>query len=159
MHEASAGRAKPMYPALRALLPSVPEKCSRCVLDSAGNVLDFLWIVLKILKMISRWSWLRPALLGCDLFAEPIANARHRENKLWALGDWLDFLTQLRHVDMQAVHSFVCLGSPDRLQQHLPCEQLATMRDESLEQVVLGGRELDLSSLDQHLSFCEIYGE
>ncbi len=48
------------------------------------------------------------------------------------------------------------LGSPDFFEQHLPCQQLTTVRDQDFEHVVLGWCQADLLPIDEHAPRGEI---
>src|SRR5712692_5701202 len=96
---------------------------------------------------------------GFDLVSETVANAGDGEDETWPLEERFDFLAQLSHIDVEAVRPGMRLVSPDLFQQHLPRENLAAVCNEDLEQVVLGGRQGDIPSLDPHTPLGEINGE
>ena len=79
--------------------------------------------------------------LGFCFVIEAVTDARNGQDQLWSFGDGLDFLTQLCHVHVQAMRPGMRFISPDRLQQHLSCENLATIGNEGFEQTVFGGSQ------------------
>lgn len=84
------------------------------------------------------------------LVAKTIANAGNRHDETGFLRDRFDFPAQLGHIHVQAVCPGMRLGSPDQVQQHLPCQYFATVRDENFEQVIFGGRQLHLLPIELH---------
>src|SRR5215472_13687449 len=121
-----------------------------CVLDSSQFVLDVLWMCTNLLKGCSRFLYY-PVPLNCFcLIDETVTNAGYSEDQSRVLWVRFDFLAQLCHVDVQAVCPVMRLLSPDIFEELLPCENLATMGDEDLEQVILCGCQRDLSPVDLH---------
>src|SRR5215467_4477817 len=130
-----------------------------CVLDIVINVLDVLWMSTKLLKMFSRLLYCFLALLCCYFIVETIAHARDGQDKLRTCEDRFDFLAQLRDIDMQAMSPDLRLGPPDLTQQHLACENLATVGDEDLEEIVFGGCQGDLLTVNMNGTHGKIDGE
>src|SRR6266849_781407 len=130
-----------------------------CVLDILMTLQDVLWMSTNLLKMCSKSLYRSVALLRCCLLGEAVADAGDGQDKTWSLEDRLDFLAQLRHIDMEAMCFGMCIGPPNLFQQHLARENLAAVGDEDLEQVVFGGRQGDLPPINLHPPPCEIDGE
>src|SRR5260221_1519080 len=119
------------------------------------SFLNVLMMYRSPLKISSRCSPIPCLLLVLgvvilEVVIETVTNARNGEDQARVLGVRFDFLAQLRHVDMQAVCPVMGLDSPDIFEELLPRENLATMGDEDLEQVILRGRQGNLSPIDLH---------
>src|SRR2546428_285075 len=130
-----------------------------CVLDILMTLQDVLWMSTNLLKMCSRSLYRSVALLRLCLLAEAVADAGDGQDKTWSLEERLDFLAQLRHIDMEAMHSGMRIRPPNLIQQHLARENLTAVGDEDLEQVVFGGRQGDLPPINLHPPPGEINGE
>src|SRR5262249_514691 len=90
---------------------------------------------------------------------EAVAYAGDGQDKLWAFGDWFDFLAELCYIDVQAMCTCVGLGPPDLFEQHLAGQELAAMADEDFEQVVLGWCQGDISTVEQDSPLREVDGQ
>src|ERR1700730_12265758 len=73
------------------------------------------------------------------LIGEAVADTGNGEDKTRASGNRFDLLSQLGHVDVQAVRPSVGICTPYLFEQLVACENLAAIGDEGLEQAVLGG--------------------
>src|SRR3989442_5421316 len=103
------------------------------------------------------------APLSCPLFlrfyiiTEAVAHARDGKDELWLLGNRFNFLAQLGHVHMQAMHSGMRLGSQDLVQQHLPRQYFPAVCDQDFEQLVLGACQGNLLPIELHAPRAEVY--
>src|SRR5215472_4577090 len=121
-----------------------------CVLDNSQLVLGILWMCTNLLKGCSRFLYYPVPFNQFCFIGETVTNAGNGEDQSRVLRVWFDFLAQLRYIDMQAVCPVMRLGPPDVFEELLPRENLATMGNENLEQVILRGCQRDLSPVDLH---------
>lgn len=75
---------------------------------------------------------------------EAIAYAGDGQDELWVLWFWLDFLAELRYIDMQTMYPGMRLLAPDLFEQYLARENLATVDNEHLEQIEFGRGQSNL---------------
>src|SRR5581483_357095 len=91
-------------------------------------------------------GYLDPLEDAASFVIETVSHSGDSQDKLWMFWLWLDFLTELRYIDVQAMDSGVRLLSPDLFEQYLARENLATVDNEHLEQIEFGRGQGDLLS-------------